>query len=518
MNDIGNGSGLTTARFSEMAVDLPKAMEPVARGRVALWLATAALAGGVMMGLELAAFRLYAPYFGYSVYVWGSMISVVMAALSAGYALGGRLADGAQPESALYRAVLTCAVYQLAVLYFSPALLKTLEEQGEFLGAGAATLLIFAPTMMSLAATGPLIVRLCAKAAQIGSAAGSVYAFSTAGGMAGIVVTTFGLLPRVGTHATLQVLCAVSFVVAGAGLATRIRYPVLVLAIAVAILCAPGPGWSQNTIWTGESAYNLIRVVRQGTRTVLLLNHKSSVHTIREEGDLWTGSYYDLFALGPLLVRTDRALVLGMGAGQSIASMRATAPQAAIDAVEIDPAVVRAAIQWFGIDPSRPGLRIHVADARPWLLKNRDSYDLVQIDLYQGGPYIPFYLVTKEFFLLVREHMTGGGMVMMNVFDAGPKHELLTATAATLSSVLPSVMVLPGAGHNYMLMGFAARQTIDEVRARIAKAPPEVSAQSGSLWASLGARNAPIFTDDRAPVEEMTRRMFADSRRMGSAR
>ncbi len=517
MNNIGNGSGVATARFSEAAMDLPMAMERVARGRVALWLATATVAGGVMMGLELAAFRLYAPYFGYSVYVWGSMISVVMAALSAGYALGGRLADGAWPESALYRAVLTCAVYQLAVLYFSPALLKTLEEQGEFFGAGAATLLIFAPTMMALAATGPLIVRLCSKAAQIGSAAGSVYALSTAGGMAGIVVTSFGLLPRAGTHATLQVLCAVSFVVASVGLAARIRYPAL-LAIAGAILCAPGFGWSENTVWTGESAYNLIRVVRRGTRTMLLLNHKSSVHTIREEANPWTGSYYDLFALGPLLVRTDRALVLGMGAGQSIASMRVTAPQVAIDAVEIDPAVVRAAIQWFGLDPSSPGLRIHVADARPWLRKNRDSYDLVQIDLYQGGPYVPFYLVTKEFFLLVREHMTGGGVVMMNVFDAGPKHELLAATAATLASVLPSVMVLPGAGHNYMLMGFVARRTIDEVRARMAKAPPAASAQAGSLSAFSGARDAPIFTNDRAPVEEMTRRMFGDGQRLGSAR
>src|SRR5882724_800758 len=57
------------------------------------WLVTAMLAGAVMMSLELVAFRLYAPYFGYSIYVWGTMISVVMAALAVGYPLGGRLAD-----------------------------------------------------------------------------------------------------------------------------------------------------------------------------------------------------------------------------------------------------------------------------------------------------------------------------------------------------------------------------------------------------------------------------------------
>ena len=57
-----------------------------------LWLITAAMTGAIIMGLELVAFRLYAPYFGYSVYVWGTMISVVMIALSLGYAFGGWLA------------------------------------------------------------------------------------------------------------------------------------------------------------------------------------------------------------------------------------------------------------------------------------------------------------------------------------------------------------------------------------------------------------------------------------------
>jgi hypothetical protein len=52
------------------------------RGQVMLWLATSTVAGAVIMALELVAFRLYAPYFGYSIYVWGTMISVVMAALA----------------------------------------------------------------------------------------------------------------------------------------------------------------------------------------------------------------------------------------------------------------------------------------------------------------------------------------------------------------------------------------------------------------------------------------------------
>ena len=60
--------------------------------RVLLWLAAAILSGAGVTALEMAAVRLFAPYFGYSIYVWGTTIGVVLAAMVAGYAIGGRLA------------------------------------------------------------------------------------------------------------------------------------------------------------------------------------------------------------------------------------------------------------------------------------------------------------------------------------------------------------------------------------------------------------------------------------------
>ena len=49
--------------------------------------------GGVLLSLEIIASRVLAPYFGNSIYVWGSLIGVFLAALSVGYAVGGRVAD-----------------------------------------------------------------------------------------------------------------------------------------------------------------------------------------------------------------------------------------------------------------------------------------------------------------------------------------------------------------------------------------------------------------------------------------
>ncbi len=82
------------------------------RSRPFLWLVTAAITGGIVMSLELAAFRLYAPYFGYSIYVWGTMISVVMAALALGYAVGGWLADRSRSGTILYVVIVSSGIYQ----------------------------------------------------------------------------------------------------------------------------------------------------------------------------------------------------------------------------------------------------------------------------------------------------------------------------------------------------------------------------------------------------------------------
>src|SRR5437660_10347114 len=108
-----------------------------------LWLFIATVSGAVIMGMELVAFRLYAPYFGYSIYVWGSMISVVMLSLSVGYVLGGWVADRSSTDAALYTTILLSGFYQLAILFLYRTILRGPWQSGEFTGTTLATLLIF---------------------------------------------------------------------------------------------------------------------------------------------------------------------------------------------------------------------------------------------------------------------------------------------------------------------------------------------------------------------------------------
>ena len=257
-----------------------------------------------------------------------------------------------------------------------------------------------------------------------------------------------------------------------------------------------------------ESSYNIIRVIRNGSQVLLQLNHPMSIQSIVDRSGPWTGYYYDYFALGPVLVPAKRALVLGMGAGGSIRSMRVTAPQVLIDAVEIDPKVVEAATRWFGVDAADPRLRIHVADARQWLMRHGGTYEIVQLDVYQGGPYVPFYLVTEDFFRLVRSHMSDQAVLMMNVFDPGRETTLLLSLAATLRRVFPSVKVGRTAPGNYMLFAFTQDRPDDSPGQQPRVLQSQMGVRDMRIREIVPPARAIVFTDDVSPVEQITRRML----------
>ena len=491
------------------------AME-TSRLRVALWMATPFFTGTVIMAQELVAFRLYAPYFGYSIYVWGSMISVVMAALAFGYAIGGWIADRSQTDLPLYLTILGSALYQLGILVAVHPLLQIFAEMGDFAGVLLASLIIFAPPMTAMATACPFLIRLLAQSERVGSAAGRIYAVSTIGSIAGILGTSFLLVPHLGTQKALEVICIVSSVTAVAGLVLHSRVSSLALGLIVPVLIfAPPRGWPSSTIWAAESPYNLVRVVRSGQWLLLKLNDERGVHTIRNEDGLLTRHYYDEFALGPVLIPAKRLLVLGLGGGGSIASTRMAAPDISVDAVEIDPKVVEAAVRFFGLNPDDGRLHIHVADARPWLARNRNSYELVHIDLYQGGPYVPFYLITREFFEVVRAHVSHDGLLMMNLVDPGRRQELLLSTVATLKQVFPSVEAISVGHGNFMLLAFARDTSAASIRERLRSFQGNQTVQRLAKQAEseIAALNVPastgVFTDDFAPVEDITRRMLS---------
>lgn len=483
------------------------------------WIATATITGAIVMAMELTAFRLYAPYFGNSIYVWGSMISVVMLALAVGYSLGGWLADRKPTDAVLYWIIFGSGVYQLGIVFLVRPVMLKLWQSGDFVGPALATVIIFVPPMTALAMTSPFVVRLLARAGHVGSMVGRVFALSTAGSIAGVLATSFYLVPQFGTRTTMQILCGASIVIGTAGLMARRKIAALLALPGALLFFLPIPKAPPTLLWSGDSAYNRILVFESKGLRWLVLNDPRFAQTFEKVGSVNSGYYLDEFALGPVVVPAKNLLVLGMGAGGSIQASRAMAPNLEIDAVEIDPKVVWVAQEFFGLPKNDAKLHVHIADARPWLAERAAKYDLVHIDLFQGGPYVPFYLTTREFFELVKSRMTTDGALMVNVLDTSPEQELMESMGATLRKVFPSVERLSTAKGNHILFAFAEKRALSDTVARLKQGGGPSWVQSleeeaeGRMAEFEPRAGATIFTDDRAPIEEMTRRMLAESKK-----
>lgn len=181
---------------------------------------TSFLCGTTIMVLEIVGFRLLPPSFGSSIQVWGSFLGVVMVALSAGYYGGGVMADRWPRAPVLYLLVLIAAAYDLMVLVTYPAITEFSTRFELIPGSLLAGLLLFAIPMATLAAVSPFITRLLAREGAVGSVAGTVYAVSTLGSIAGTFLTSFYLIPTIGIRASFTVSFATLCFVAGLGLVT----------------------------------------------------------------------------------------------------------------------------------------------------------------------------------------------------------------------------------------------------------------------------------------------------------
>ena len=133
---------------------------------------------------------------------------------------------------------------------------------------------------------------------------------------------------------------------------------------------------------------------------------------------------------------TKRILMIGLGAGSISTYLGRAMPDAQIDVVELDPGVIAAGKNYFGLRET-DNVRFIESDGRVYLNRHKDSYDLVLLDAFRELG-VPFHLLTREFYALVNEHLAPGGAVASNV-DADTK--LYLSTLVTLNAVFPTVDV-----------------------------------------------------------------------------
>src|SRR5262245_44791194 len=260
------------------------------------------------LGAEIAAARLMAPYFGASTIVWANTIAVVLVALSAGYWVGGRLADQHPHLRGLCTLVLSAAallaLVPLVAHPFRSIRVKAFDNisVGAFAGSLFGTLALVAGPVRMLGAASPWAIRLkLERLEDSGETAGRLYAVGTVGSLVGTFLAALLLIPLVGTQRTFILFALAVSAVAAAGLARRVW---LVPAAVAARLAVPvgivKPAEEGKVLYETETPYQYARVVAEpdGTRK-LELNEGQAVHSEWRAGTVLTGDYWDGFLVLP---------------------------------------------------------------------------------------------------------------------------------------------------------------------------------------------------------------------------
>ncbi len=153
--------------------------------------------------IELLGTRLIAPYYGASLYVWSSLISVTMIALALGYFAGGYWADRAK-RTGLSLIIALAALLTLSIPWMTRPVLLATDPLGLRAGAFLSALTLFSPSLTLLGMVGPFAIKLATpQLNRVGTSAGSIYAVSTVGSVVGTLVLGFFLFPLVGSREIL---------------------------------------------------------------------------------------------------------------------------------------------------------------------------------------------------------------------------------------------------------------------------------------------------------------------------
>lgn len=473
-------------------------------------LGVAFIAGWVIMMLEILGGRVLAPYFGYSVYQWGALIGVVLAAMACGYYIGGRVGDSPYARGFLAWSLILSAAFILLVPPLGASFLPGFRGFGPAWGAVAASAVLLGLPSALLAVVSPIIIRLTATS-KIASTAGRVYAISTLGSIGGTFFTAFYSIPVLGTRFSHYIAGGlVVFSLLGLGLAQgRLRY-LLSVALLPLIWIPSEARPIQGLLYQEESVHNIIQVVDTPSSLYLFLNYTDGPQTVMPKDGLLAQSYYDYFLLGPALNGGKRVLVLGTAGGTSVKQLVTVYPEVEVVGVDLDGKVLDVAKRFFGLG-GHPRIRLVEQDARWYLETASEQFDVIAIDLYVTG-HIPFFTTTREFFRLAHDRLTDRGLIMMNVLSIQPGEELISPFVRTVRSVFASVFLV-GSG-NYILI--ASKAPVEEADLRrvlgTVQGPPEVRqvAQRAlpSFRTAVAGPEWPVFTDDLNDVEFRTFRMF----------
>jgi len=488
------------------------------KSRKLLW--AAFLSGMGTLMIEVASFRLVAPFFGTSIFVYTNILGIIMAALAVGYFFGGKLADKFPKENTLgIIFVITGVVDALLPIIALPLFSKisiniTAESNSLLLVSFIGSLIVFFIPFVLMGSISPYLIRLANKSVEdSGKTAGRIFAVSTIGSILGTFLPPLLLIPTIGTRRTI-ILMAILLVVT-AFLFTRKWFVwmfALILIAAFWFLPTNLIPKSEILLEELESQYSVLRVIKR-TDNILALQQDDPIgyHSVLNPNSELTGLFYDqLLAIPYFQDKTNQKVAIIGNAAGTLArqyNLLLNDREFEIDGIEIDPAATQLGKKYFDMQDDHAN--IITMDGRIFLETTDNQYDIILMDAYHHLS-IPPHLTSNEFFSLMANHLTKDGVAILNVNSLDTEQILFKRILATFQNNFKNTWVINGGGYNYEIIGTNGSQTMENAvkrfdDPRFSKIQYELAFQTHPYKTITGVD---ISTDDRPLVEIFYDSMF----------
>lgn len=478
---------------------------------------TVFVAAGAVLVLEILAGRLLAPYIGVTLQTFTGIIGVVLAGITFGTWLGGRLADRHDPRRLLPIALGAGGVLAIATVplirWFGPG------SDGSVASIVLLASVSFLLPSAVLSAVSPLVVKICLDSVDhTGQVVGRLSAMATAGSLVAVFVTGFVFVATFPTTPVI-VLLGIALVAHAVALWWRLGRGAsrdAVVGCSFAVVAVSGLAMSAGTPCDVESTY-FCAVVRSdpdrpGGRVLYLDDLRNSYVDLSDPTHLdfgYTQILGDVIeAMAPGAEPLD-TVHIGGGGFTMPRFLAATRPGSTSVVFELDPSVVRLAEDELGLELS-PDLRAVTGDARVNLRAlTPASVDLVIGDAF-GGEAVPWHLTTREFVAQIHERLRPDGMYAMNVIDHGDL-AFARAAVATVRDVFDHVAVVapPGRlarttpGGNLVVVASDAPLPVEAIVAANRARGDDDEVLHGASAIEDFVDGARVLTDEFAPVDQL---------------
>ncbi|MCI8291165.1 MAG: fused MFS/spermidine synthase [Clostridia bacterium] len=436
---------------------------------------TTFIAGGLGMIIELVAARILSPYLGSSNLIWTCIIGMMLAFMSLGYYLGGRISDKHPNKNVMSTFLLTAAIFTSIIPLMEIYVIEplSLSHINSSLVAVICSSLTFGVPSLFLATVSPFAVKLKDKELnEVGKVSGKMSSFSTIGSIFGTFLAGFVLIPRLGVKNIILliviVLCLLSFILYENKNKLFVIKSIFVYISLIGIILIGKNFFFKlhpDIILDTDSEYSRIWVkdIHVNDKKFYAVQVDTGLESVATETKGLTSDYMKFYDLAEYYNKNaQNALMIGGAAYIYPTYYLQNFKDKTIDVVEIDEKMTEIAEKYFNLDTDNNRIKVYHQDGRVYLNKSEKKYDCILIDAFKGLN-APFQLTTYEALNNAKRILNDDGVVITNVVASisGDKSDFLKYEYSTYKKVFNNVKIFKAQDgfndnelQNLILIGF----------------------------------------------------------------